>query len=113
MVDSLRDVALAGWICCDRQSLDSLDDKVPREVRADQADHLVVIKSSDDFVVRRRVEHLLDLLQEGLAIELCCRHESILSEQNVLTSQGGVEVFVQQVKRLLIPPLKDNLDGIL
>ena len=55
----------------------------------------MVIQGGDDFIVRGRVEDFLDLLEEGLSIQLSSGDECIFSEKNMLTSQGGIEVFVE------------------
>ena len=77
------------------QRLDRLNHKIAREVTANEADHLVVVKSSYHFVMWCRVEDFLDLLEEGLAIELRGGDKSILAQQDVLSSQRRVEVLIQ------------------
>ena len=116
MTDSLRNFRLVG-ICLHAgsswQGFDGLNDEIAREIRADETDHLVVVQSSYDFVVGSRVEHFLDLLQERLAIQLSCAHEGIFTQQNVLSTQSSVEIFVQKVKRAFIASLQNDLDGVL
>ena len=79
-----------------RQCFDGLNHEVPREVTADEADHLVVVQPRDRVVVRRAVEDLPDLLQEALAVELGGAHEGVLPQQDVLAPQGCVETTVQE-----------------
>lgn len=73
------------------QCFDGLNHEVPRKVTADETDHLVVVQASDRVVVRRAMEDLPDLLQEAFPVELSGTHEGVLSQQNVLASQGCVE----------------------
>lgn len=58
---------------------------------------MVIVKSSDYFVVRGLVENLLYLLQERFAVQLGGRHKCVFSEKDVLALDRGVEVLVQQV----------------
>jgi hypothetical protein len=64
----------------DWQRLDNVYHEAPREVTADKAQHLMVVKSRNHLVVRSRVENLLDLLQEALAVESCGTHKGVLSQ---------------------------------
>ena len=59
------------------------------------------------------MEHFFDLLQEGLAVKLGGRDEGVLSKEDVLASEGRVEVLVQNVQRLLVTAVQDYLDGVL
>lgn len=59
------------------------------------------------------MEDLLDLLKERLAVKLGCRHEGVLSQQNMLPAEGSVEVVVKNLKRLFVPSVEDDLDGVL
>ena len=73
----------------------------------------MVVQGGDDLVMRGRVEDFLHLLQERLPVELSRRHECVLSEQDVLTSQRRVEVLVQEVERLLISSFQNDFNRIL
>ena len=95
------------------QCFHRFDDQVSGEVAAHEADHLVVVQRCDGLVMRRRVEDFLDLLEEGLAVELGGADERVLSEKDVLASQRRIEVLVEQVKGPLVAPLEDNLDRVL
>jgi len=75
----------------DRQRFDDIYHEAPREVAADQAQHLMIVECRYHLVVRSRVEHLLDLLQEALAVESCGAHKRVLSQQDVLSLQSGIE----------------------
>ena len=72
MADPLRD----GWIavshvgCCGK-CFNRFNDEVAREIAADQAYHLMIIQRSNGLIVGCCVEHFLDLLEEGLTVELC------------------------------------------
>lgn len=59
------------------------------------------------------MEHLFDLLQEGLPIELGCRNEGVLPEKDVLATQCRIEVLVEEVEGAFVTSLKDDLDGVL
>ena len=63
-----------------RQSLHSLNDQVAREVTAHEADHLMVVQRGHRLVVRCRMEHFLDLLEERLSVELRGGDEGVLAE---------------------------------
>ena len=52
-----------------RQGFNSLNDETAGEVRANQANHLVVVEGSHNLVVGSLVENLFDLLQETLPVE--------------------------------------------
>ena len=82
----------------------------------------MIVQARDCVVEWRRVENLSDLLQETLAVQLCGRHEGVLFEQDVLSAQGRIEtkrlrplhlLVCQQVERLLVTTVQDDLDGIL
>ena len=81
MTTSLRDLRVASWNAGRRrQSLDRLNDQVAREVTAHKADHLMVVQRGHRLVVRSRMEHFLDLLEERLSVELRGGNESVLAE---------------------------------
>lgn len=73
----------------------------------------MVVESSYDLVVRSRVEDFLDLLQEAPPVELSGRHKCILTQQDVLTSQRCVEVFIEEFKRSLVTPFENYFNGVL
>lgn len=73
----------------------------------------MVVESSYDLVVRSRVEDFLDLLQEATPVELSGRHKCILTQQDVLTSQRCVEVFIEEFKRSLVTPFENDFNGVL
>lgn len=61
----------------------------------------MVVKACDGVVVGSAVEDLADLLQEALPVELCGAGKSVLSQQDMLALQSGVEtIFVITVKKL-------------
>ena len=78
----------------DWQRLNSLDDQLSGKVTADEADHLLVVKSCYDFVMRGRMEDLLYLLKERLTVQLGSRYKRVFSEQDMLAAKGSVEVVV-------------------
>ena len=80
---------------CDWKSLHCLDYKTSWEIRTNEADHLMIVQSSYYLIVRCGVEDFLNLLEERFAIELSCRYECILSEEDMLTSKSSVEVFIE------------------
>lgn len=73
------------------QRLDRLDHQIAWKVAANQANHLMIVESRDDMVVRRAVEYLPYLLQKAFSVELCGADEGILSQKNVLASKRRVE----------------------
>ena len=62
MANPSRDLWLASCTRGYWESFDSLNYEIAREIAAYKADHLVVIQSCYNFVVRSRVENLLYLL---------------------------------------------------
>lgn len=75
------------------QRLDGFDHQISREVTADEADHLVIIESRNNVIVRSAVEDLANLLQEALSVELRGADKRVLSQENVLTSQRRIEAI--------------------
>lgn len=55
----------------------------------------MVVEACDCVIVWCAVEDLPDLLEEAFPVELRRAHESILPQENMLASQGGVEVVRQ------------------
>ena len=45
----------------------------------------MIIQSSDDFVVGRRMEHFPDLLQEAFPVQGSGTNKSVFSKKDVLT----------------------------
>ncbi len=76
---ALRDLILSRLVWSYRQSFDSFNYQVAREVTADKADHLMIVESCYNFVVRRWMENFLHLLQERLSVELRGRHKCVFS----------------------------------
>ena len=106
-------LGLALSACSRRQGLDCLNDEVPREVTAYEADHLMVVKSRYNLVVGRWVENFLHLLKERFTVELCRWNKGILSQKNVLTPKRCIEVFIEKVQGPFITSFKDDFDGVL
>lgn len=73
----------------------------------------MVVKGSNYLVMGSLVEDFLDLLEERFAIEHGAWNERVLSEQNVLTFQSGVEVLIEQIKWLFVFPVQNDFNGIL
>ena len=61
----------------------------------------MVVEAGDCVVVRRAVEHLPDLLEEALPIELGGADESILSQEDVLTSQSRGEAKIERMNKYI------------
>ena len=55
--DGDSSIFLGYWEC-----LDGLNHEIPREITADEANHLMVIKSSNRMIIRSTMENLPDLL---------------------------------------------------
>ena len=88
-----RDFLLSSqWKC-----FHSLNHQVAGEIRADQADHLMVVKSCYYFEMRAGVEDFVDLLEKRLSVELSGRDECIFSKKDVLSFQSSVEVLVEKI----------------
>lgn len=77
------------------QRLDRLDHQIAWKVTANQANHLVIVESRDNMVVRCAVENLPYLLQKAFSVELCGADKGILSQKNVLASKRRVETVVK------------------
>ena len=113
MVLALGDLWLSWWTWGNRQCLHCLNYQVSWEVTAYQTDHLMVVESCYNFVMRRRVEYFLNLLEEGLAVELSGWYESVLSQQDMFPTQCRIEVLIQQIKRSFVAALEYYLDCVL
>ena len=113
VADALRNLRLVRRTCSCGQRLDCLDYQVAREVAANQADHLVVVQGCYYFVVRGRMKHLLNLLEERFSVELRCGNKSVFAKKDVLSAKSCVEIFVEQVEGSLISALKNDLDCVL
>ena len=50
------------------ESFDCFNYEIAREIAAHETDHLVIVQSCYNFVVRRRVENFFHLLQERFPI---------------------------------------------
>ena len=55
----------------------------------------MVVEAGDRVIVWCAVEDLPDLLEEAFPVELGRAHESILPQENMLASQGGVEAAIK------------------
>jgi hypothetical protein len=96
-----------------RQRFNSLDYERAREIRTDQANHLMVVQSSHDFVMGSLMEYFLDLLEEAFPVEESWADKGVFSKQDVFSFQSGVEVLIEQVEGLFIFTVKDNFDCVL
>lgn len=77
-----------------RKGFYSFDHEISREITTDETDHLVVVEACDRVVVWGAVEHFPYLLQKTLSVQLGCGYESILSQQDMLSFESGVEAII-------------------
>jgi hypothetical protein len=91
-----------GFLTSNGKGFNRLNYERAGEVRTHQTNHLVVVQRRHYLIVGRLVEDLLHLLEEALPVEEGGGDERVLAQQDVLPLQSGVEVFVQQVKGLLV-----------